>query len=95
VNSLETNTVEKGSKNFVVKLFVNEKEVTIPACDGWLCYYDKVKTKYQDYINKCNIKEICGSKPDDEDSPGNKANLIMVCSMTGQLAMLLFLLLLI
>ncbi|XP_053393574.1 multiple inositol polyphosphate phosphatase 1-like [Mercenaria mercenaria] len=75
MNSLETNKVEPGSQDFVVKLFVNEKEVTIPACDGWLCYYKKVKQKYEDYIKNCNIKEVCGAKPDDTDkSVDSKAN---------------------
>lgn len=75
LNTLETGSFKPGSQTFVVKLFVNEKEVTIPACDGWLCYYDKVKEKFEDYISKCDIAKVCGSKPDnDDESTSNMAN---------------------
>jgi hypothetical protein len=90
----QTNAIERGKKEFLVKLFVNEKEVNIPSCDDFPCYYDVAKRKYNDYINKCNIKEICGIRPDDNvDSQGNTANIISAYSITGQLlTILLFML---
>lgn len=77
IKTLETSVSAPGNQTFVLKMFVNEKEVTIPACNGWLCYYDKVKEKYKDYINNCDIVKVCGTKPDENgDSTGNMANKI-------------------
>lgn len=91
LNTLETGSVKPGSQKFVVKLFVNEKEVTIPACDGWLCYYDKVKQKFEDYISKCDIAKVCGSKQDDEDeSADNVASRIFSFSIYTWIVALLF-----
>ncbi|XP_060586938.1 multiple inositol polyphosphate phosphatase 1-like [Ruditapes philippinarum] len=93
-NVMQTYATERGSREFVVKLFVNAKEVNIPSCGDLPCYYGVVKRKYNDYINKCNIKEICGIRPDDNvDSQGNIASTLSVYSITGQLlTILLFLL---
>lgn len=83
LGTLETQGSTSGNQEFVVKLFVNEKETNIPACDGWLCYYDKVRQQYADYIEKCNIKEVCGTTPGNKggnSNPENKASISAVDS---------------
>lgn len=68
---LATQVFTAEDQEFVVKLFVNEREVTIPACDEWSCHYEKVRQKYADYINKCDMTKVCGSKPE------NGANILI------------------
>lgn len=46
-------------RSFLVKLFVNERPVTIPACNSLTCPYDQVREQYTNLIDHCDIKQVC------------------------------------
>ncbi|VDI31814.1 multiple inositol-polyphosphate phosphatase / 2,3-bisphosphoglycerate 3-phosphatase [Mytilus galloprovincialis] len=51
---------------YVVRMFVNEKPVVIPACGQEICEYKQFMKYYDDLVN-CNYAEICeNNKPHDE-----------------------------
>ncbi|XP_076103925.1 multiple inositol polyphosphate phosphatase 1-like [Mytilus galloprovincialis] len=46
------------SGNFVVKMFVNEEEVNIPACGSKVCLYQDFKQAYK-LLGDCDFQKIC------------------------------------
>ncbi|CAC5388790.1 MINPP1 [Mytilus coruscus] len=46
------------SGNFVVKMFVNEDAVDIPACGSKVCLYQDFKQAYK-FLDDCNFEKIC------------------------------------
>lgn len=48
--------------DFVLKLYVNEQAVKIPACDDYICPYKKVREAYAKDIDNCNFEQRCESK---------------------------------
>ena len=52
---------------FVLKILVNEKPVTIPACNKEQCLYKDVRKYYHDLADHCNRKAMCGDDYHDDD----------------------------
>ena len=51
---------------YVVRMFVNEEPITIPACGKQTCNYTDFVKYYEHFVN-CNYDEICeNKKPHDE-----------------------------
>ncbi|KAJ8318662.1 hypothetical protein KUTeg_003753 [Tegillarca granosa] len=47
---------------YVIKFFVNEKQVIIPACDSFVCPYKSVRDYYSDKIDKCHFEDLCSTE---------------------------------
>lgn len=50
-----------GVQDYVVKMFVNEEEVVIPACTSTICTYTEMKQYYNSRIG-CDFDGICANK---------------------------------
>ena len=49
---------------YLVKIFVNEKEVEIPACNETICTYKQFRDFYKNYADHCDFHGLC--RTDDE-----------------------------
>ncbi|XP_053393575.1 multiple inositol polyphosphate phosphatase 1-like [Mercenaria mercenaria] len=82
------NDSDTTDRSFMVKLFVNEKPVSIPACRGDMCTYETVRQYYSDLIDKCDLEAICDDDICDDDDATCRAS-----GMDTSLAILLLLVL--
>ncbi|XP_052768052.1 multiple inositol polyphosphate phosphatase 1-like [Mya arenaria] len=59
---------ESGSfiDDFVIRMFVNEQPVNVPACDRLVCPFVKVKDSYLHHIDDCLSSNICKLPVHDE-----------------------------
>ena len=59
------------NRSFVVKVYFNEMQVTIPACNDTVCSFDDFVTAYSPITENCDLTKICGSEDDDPSSAVN------------------------
>ena len=52
--------------DFVLRMYVNEKPIVIPACDGLVCKFSDVKEEYLHHLDNCDWNEVCGVQQHDE-----------------------------
>ena len=45
--------------SFVIKFFVNEQEVALNGCDGFVCSYDVIRERYSEDIDHCDFAGLC------------------------------------
>lgn len=52
--------------DYVVKFYVNEQPVKIPACDDYVCGYKDVKESYYQHTDGCDVVKVCSLNLHDE-----------------------------
>ena len=53
-------------EDFVVRFYVNEQAVTVPACGDYVCSYKQVREMYTRLVDQCDFDQFCRNKKHDE-----------------------------
>ena len=61
-NGLGSQTSPASEDNFVLRVFVNEQDVIIPACNDYVCRYQDVRDSYKHHVDHCNFESSCSLK---------------------------------
>ena len=54
------------TNDFVLRFWVNEQPVKIPACNDYVCRYNDVKESYYQHTEECDFKKVCSIQEHDE-----------------------------
>lgn len=57
---------------YVVKFYVNEKTVDIPACGKQVCPYKEVREFYKNQVDNCEFHKMCRNPEPKENSEHNE-----------------------
>jgi multiple inositol-polyphosphate phosphatase / 2,3-bisphosphoglycerate 3-phosphatase len=52
-------TSHPDAERFMLELLINERPLKFPFADRFLWSYSEVHRKYNEYITKCSLKEVC------------------------------------
>ncbi|XP_069125535.1 multiple inositol polyphosphate phosphatase 1-like [Argopecten irradians] len=66
--------------DYWVKMMVNEKEMTIPACGDVMCPYTAFMEHYKQFVN-CDFNQICGNSDVNSGAVPEPMGFIMTYSM--------------
>ncbi|XP_062586200.1 multiple inositol polyphosphate phosphatase 1-like [Saccostrea cucullata] len=64
-DSVDEQDVMNDDSEYVVKFYVNEKPVNIPACGKKVCPYDQVRDYYKGQVDKCEFHKMCRNPKQD------------------------------
>ncbi|XP_045211715.2 multiple inositol polyphosphate phosphatase 1-like [Mercenaria mercenaria] len=57
---------EPSVNDFVLRFYVNEEPVIVPACGDYVCSYSKVRDMYTHHVDRCDFENVCRTKVHDE-----------------------------
>lgn len=53
---------------YVVRFYVNEKTVDIPACGKQVCPYKEIREFYKNQVDNCEFHKMCRNPEPEENS---------------------------
>ena len=66
-NGVGSEKSEPSEDMFVVRVYVNEEPVLIPACNDYVCRYKDVRDSYKHHVDHCDFQSTCSLKNDHDE----------------------------
>lgn len=57
---------EPSFNDFVIRFYVNEQPVVVPACGDYVCSYNQVRDLYSHHVDNCDFRRVCATNKHDE-----------------------------